>query len=138
MKRTPKTRVTLPWRNRRALFSLPAPDLSAYNLPREVAPGYYDPEPETGRRLVTVGEWDKRPDSLVDEYAYWYNPTDAEYGLDPWRVVDGIDPPADDAPAGTLYDVWFASGHSRACTPDHLLYVTATHYAVLFPDRKPE
>lgn len=95
---------------------------------------YPDPEPHTGRRLVTVAEWNARPDELVDEYAYWYNPTDAEFGLDPWRLVDGIDPPAEPQP-GDLYDVWFASGHSKACTPDAFLYVSAPHYPLL---RKPE
>lgn len=52
---------------------------------------YPDPCPETGRRVVTVAEWNNRPDELIDEYAYWFNPEAADVGLDPWRLIEGID-----------------------------------------------
>lgn len=84
--------------------------------------------PETGRRLACVREWAKRPDALVDEYAYWFNPFAAARGLDPWRLVEGVE-----AHIGTfdLFDVLFADGTYRTVEGRAGVYVKAEHYELL-------
>lgn len=88
---------------------------------------YPDPCPLTGRRRVTVEQWANRPESLCDEYAYWFNAPEAEVGLDPWRLIEGIDPRTKD----DQYDVCFASGKYRTTPGDTVIYIAAKHYAVL-------
>lgn len=88
---------------------------------------YLDPCPETGRRRVTVAEWNNRPDALIDKYAYWYDPEAAEMGLDPWRLIEGIDAHARDG----LYDVDFANGTYRTTPGEHPIYVRAQHFEAL-------
>jgi len=88
---------------------------------------YPDPCPETGRRVVTVAEWNNRPDELIDEYAYWFNPEAADVGLDPWRLVEGIDAHTN----GREYDVDFANGTFKTVTGGQPIYVRPQHYEAL-------
>lgn len=88
---------------------------------------YPDPCPETGRRVVTVAEWHNRPDELIDEYAYWFNPEAADAGLDPWRLIEGIDAHTD----GHAFDIDFASGTFRTVTGGQLIYIHPQHYKAL-------
>lgn len=89
---------------------------------------FIDPDPRTGRRVVTVAQWDKRPDSLVDESAYWFDQENADFGLDPWSVIDGIDKHTDDH----LYDVWMASGKCRSdIAGRQRIYIAAKHFDLL-------
>lgn len=80
-----------------------------------------------GRRAVTVAEWNNRPDELIDEYAYWYNPEAAADGFDPWALIEGIDPHIRDG----QYDVLFVKGTYRTVSGDQTIYVRAHHYDVL-------
>ena len=88
---------------------------------------YPDPCPETGRRLVTVAKWGKRPDDLIDEYAYWRDP---EKGQEKWRLVEGVTLHAQ----SRLYDVLFSV---RSCPPhrttlgEHPIYISSQNYEAL-------
>lgn len=88
---------------------------------------YPDPCPDTGRRLVSVAEWNDRPDALIDEYAYWYSPEAAEMGLDPWRLIEGIDAHMQ----GRAFDVDFANGTYHTTPGHHPIYIAAKHYEAL-------
>lgn len=66
---------------------------------------YPDPCPETGRRVVTV----------------------ADVGLDPWRLVEGIDAHTN----GREYDVDFANGTFKTVTGEQPIYVRPQHYEAL-------
>lgn len=87
-----------------------------------------NPCPKTGRRLVYVWEWAKRPDALVDEYAYWFSPEADACGLDPWRLVEGVDAHIG---AFDLFDVLFADGTYRTVEGRAGIYIRAKHYEVL-------
>lgn len=88
---------------------------------------YIDPDPSTGRRVVTIAQWDKRPDALIDTCAYWFSKEAYECSMDPWSVVDGVDKHVD----GAGFDVWFASGQMKAAAGTQQLYVDARHYILL-------
>jgi hypothetical protein len=89
-----------------------------------MTPAYPDPHPTLGRRLVTAQEWANRPDALIDEYAYWFNPEADAQGLDPWRLIEGLDAHlgSDD------YDVLFVNGGFRTVSAGWPVYVRARHY----------
>lgn len=80
----------------------------------------------TGRRAVTVEQWNARPDVLIDTAAYFYRPENDALDLHCWYVIDGVDPHTDDS---GLFDIWFASG---ACLPNvqglRTIYVSAKHF----------
>ncbi len=86
-----------------------------------------DPCPHTGRRVVTVAQWNARPDELIDEYAYAFNPEAAEMGLDPWRLIEGIGAHTN----GRNFDIDFANGTFRTVTGEQQIYVSAKHFAKL-------
>ena len=88
---------------------------------------YPDPCPHTGRRVVTVAEWNNRPDELIDEYAYWFNPEAADVGLDPWRLIEGIDAHTN----GREFDVLFPPASFRTVTGEQPIYVRPQHYEAL-------
>ena len=69
-------------------------------------PGFV--EPNTGRVAVLVREY-AASDLNGDAPAYWYSAQSEEWGLDPWRLVEGVDPHT----AGGQFDVCFANGSSR-------------------------
>ena len=66
-------------------------------------PGFV--EPNTGRVAVLVREY-AASDLNGDAPAYWYSAQSEEWGLDPWRLVEGVDPHVH----GGSFDVCFASG----------------------------
>lgn len=88
---------------------------------------YPETDHATGRRRITVAQWANRPDDLVDEYAYYFNPEAEAMGLECWRLVEGIDPHI----RRGLYDIDFANG--TYCTVEDCfpLYVTADHAEAL-------
>lgn len=88
---------------------------------------FHDPCPATGRRVVTVAQWDKRPDTLIDTSAYWFSTDAEEMGMDPWSVIDGIDKHTE----GAGFDAWFANGQMKVVTGDQRIYVAAKHYDTL-------
>lgn len=88
---------------------------------------YPDPCPHTGRRVVTVAPWNERPDELIDEFAYWFNPEAADLGLDPRRLIEGIDAHTN----GREFDVDFANGTFRTVTGEQPIYVRAQHFEAL-------
>jgi Protein of unknown function (DUF2761) len=61
----------------------------------------------------------------ADIPGYWFNADNEECGLDPWSLVDGIDPHTD----GNGFDVWFASGWmvTLAANDPRVIFVSATH-----------
>jgi len=88
-----------------------------------------DPCPETGRRLVTVAEWNDRPDQLIDEYAYWFSPAAKALGLDPWRLVEGVE--RHRPYCATKFDVLFVNGRYLTVSGEAPIYIRAVHYEVL-------
>jgi len=88
---------------------------------------YYDPCPATGRRVVTVAQWAARPDALIDEYAYWFMPEADEMGLDPWRLIEGIDKHTRDAD----YDVLFVGAGFRAVDGGRPIYILQKHWEIM-------
>lgn len=87
-----------------------------------------DPAASAWRYRVTVGQWDQRPDELVDVPAYLYLAEDAALQLDAWRVVDGVDKHAD----RDTYDVWLANGGClNARAADFQIYLGEPDYQLL-------
>lgn len=82
--------------------------------------------PARYRVRVTVREWHARPDSLVDEMAYYYSAAADRCGTDPWRVVDGVD-----ATSRGTFDVWFANGGVMECDGSEFLYIPERHVETL-------
>nr|ABM06191.1 KleF [Comamonas testosteroni CNB-1] len=73
-------------------------------------PGFV--EPTTGRVAVLVREY-AASDLNGDAPAYWYSAQSEEWGLDPWRLVEGVHPHVH----GGSFDVCFASGGTRTVGP---------------------
>lgn len=84
--------------------------------------------PYRERVRITVAQWAKRPDALIDSSAYLFNAEAHEMGLESWRVVDGVDPLVD----GSAFDIWLASGRCISAQPGSaFLYVSEAHAAAL-------
>nr|ART90043.1 KleF protein [uncultured bacterium] len=62
-----------------------------------------------------------------DAPAYWYSAQSEEWGLDPWRLVEGVDPHT----AGGQFDVCFANGSSRTVGPLMTFFMSAADAARL-------
>ena len=54
-----------------------------------IKPGFVCPS--TGRVAVLVKQY-ANSDLNGDAPAYWYSAQAEEWGLDPWRLVEGVDP----------------------------------------------
>ena len=87
-------------------------------------PGFV--EPTTGRVAVLVREY-ADSDLNGDAPAYWYSAQSEEWGLDPWRLVEGVDPHV----GGGSFDVCFASGSSRTVGPLMTFFLSAADAARL-------
>lgn len=87
-------------------------------------PGYV--EQRTGRVAVLVRDY-AASELNGDAPAYWYSAKSEEWGLDPWRLVDGVDPHV----GGGSFDVCFASGGTRTVGPLMTFFVNASHAAQL-------
>ncbi len=87
-------------------------------------PGFV--EPTTGRVAVLVREY-ADSDLNGDAPAYWYSAQSEEWGLDPWRLVEGVDPHV----GGGSFDVCFASGGTRTVGPLMTFFLSAAHAAQL-------
>lgn len=94
------------------------------NAQAPVTRGYVDPE--TGRVAVLVADY-AGSDLNGDAWAYWYNAKAEEWGLDPWRLVEGVDPHT----SGRQFDVCFADGSSRTVGPLMTFFVAAKDAARL-------
>ncbi len=91
---------------------------------------FQDPCATTGRRVVSVAQWHRRPDELVDVAAYWFSPVQDALGLDPWSLIDGIDAHTD----GEDFDVWFASGRMKTVPGGQEIYIRARDYAPMMAE----
>ena len=83
-------------------------------------------EPNTGR-VAVLGRHDAATDLNGDGPAYWYGAQSEEWGLDPGRLVEGVDPHT----AGGQLDVFFASGSSRTVGPLMTFFLSAADAARL-------
>lgn len=86
-------------------------------------------EPITGRVAVLVSAY-AASDLNGDASAYWYTASADECGLNPWRLVEGVDPHVH----GDLFDVRFASGDTLAVGPLVTFFVSARHAGQLAGD----
>ena len=100
-------------------------------------PGFV--EPNTGRVAVLVREY-AASDLNGDAPAYWYSAQSEEWGLDPWRLVEGVDPHTAGGEnllleqavvAGGQFDVCFANGSSRTVGPLMTFFMSAADAARL-------
>lgn len=99
--------------------------MTAKNLP---APG--DVCDQTGR--VAVLATDFAASSLNgDVYAYWFSPVCEEWGMDPWRLIDSIDPHT----SGVSMDLVFADGGTKVIGPRRCIFVTPKHADLLREER---
>ena len=62
-----------------------------------------------------------------DASAYWYSPDARDMGLDPWALVEGVDPHTD----GRSFDIWFANGACKQVGVDAVLYLAEKDAAAL-------
>ncbi|WP_050570532.1 DUF2761 domain-containing protein [Xanthomonas arboricola] len=83
-------------------------------------PGFV--EPNTGRVAVLVRDY-AASDLNGDAPAYWYSREIGAWGLDPWRLVDGVDPHV----AGGSFDVCFANGNTTTVGPLMTIFLQAEH-----------
>lgn len=96
---------------RRADFAFPAPG---------------DVCPDTGRVAVLATAF---CDSSLngDAYAYWYDNTADQWGMDPWQIIESIDRHA----TGSSMDAVFTDGSVRLLSVRRCIFVSAKHAAIL-------
>lgn len=82
------------------------------------APGYV--EPQTGRVAVLIADY-ANSDLNGEAPAYWFDPAAATVGLDPWRLVEGVDPHVN----SVSMDVWLVAGNSKTVGPLMTFFVAA-------------
>lgn len=85
---------------------------------------YPDPCPHTGRRRITVAQWANRPDELVDDYAFFFDPEAEEKGRASWAFVEEVELRVSDG----RFDVCMEYGLFRTVPADWPLYVSADSY----------
>lgn len=74
--------------------------------------------PTTGRVAVAVADL-AASDLNGDVAAYWLNENAELFGLDGWRLVEGIDTLTD----GSGFDIWFSGGGSLFVQADAIVYL---------------
>lgn len=77
--------------------------------------------PETGRIAMTVADAYAREDS-PDRTFFAYFPKSAELGLDPWRLIDGIDKIESGTLAGD-YTLEWPRGLGVSCPASRVIYM---------------
>ncbi|ELM8940425.1 DUF2761 domain-containing protein [Escherichia coli] len=82
--------------------------------------------PMTGRVAVLVKDY-ADSDLNGDAPAYWFNPEAEGWGMDPWKLVEGVDPHAQ----GSSMDVCFADGSSKTVGPLMTFFLTKADAARL-------
>lgn len=83
--------------------------------------------PDNDRVGVTVAEY-AASDLNGDVSAYLYNPNADEYGLDPWRLIEGVDPPnPNHSPRVETFEIWGVADWSRKVGPRFVIYVLRKH-----------
>lgn len=75
---------------------------------------------DTGRVCVRVADF-ASSDLNGDRVAYFYSADADSFGMDPWHIVDGVDPYVD----GSAFDLWFESGSCKTVGVDAVIYVDA-------------
>jgi hypothetical protein len=83
-------------------------------------------DPKTGRVAVLVRDY-AASDLNGDAPAYWFSQKAEEWGTDPWRLVEGVDPQDD----GGSFDVVFANGVTSKVGPRMTFFLSATDAARL-------
>lgn len=85
---------------------------------------YNDPGhvcPQTQRQCITVETYDKLLWDCGDTWAYQYSPSAEEMGLDPWRLIEGLDKYLIDRERPWV--LCFSSGHEVAVPGEYTVYV---------------
>jgi hypothetical protein len=92
-------------------------------MPKPIEAGYVDPD--TGRVALTLAQFAALP---PDTPGYWFSESAEECGMDPWALVDGLDPMVD----GSAFDVWFASGNciTLPANSDRVIFVSRATWAI--------
>lgn len=83
--------------------------------------------PDKSRYGVTVSEWAARPPHLAKAPAYWFHPEAVAADLDPWRLVEDIEP----TPQGGLFEILFANGRYRTAEGTDIIYTSRTNHDAL-------
>jgi hypothetical protein len=73
---------------------------------------------KTNRKAMTVAQVIELQNK-GDVYSYTYDPEASTCGLDPWRLVDSINPFTSEPKA----ELWFDNGGHREVSTDEILYV---------------
>lgn len=81
-------------------------------------PGYV--HARTKRVAVSAGDFAKSTLN-GDVSAYWFNENADKMNLDPWTLVEGVDPHLD----GERLDVWFANGCMKTVGYSAILFLSA-------------
>ena len=100
-------------------------------MQRPYPPGYVCPS--TGRVAVLVRAY-ADSDLNGDAPAYCYSQKSEEWGLDPWKLVEGVDPHA----AGGSYDICFANSSTSTVGPLMTFFLSAADAARLNPKEEGE
>lgn len=62
-----------------------------------------------------------------DAPAYLFNRSSDEMGLEPWSLIDGIDPDK----SMSNFDIWLANGKCRRVGPTMTVFVSPKHAALI-------
>ena len=89
-----------------------------------IKPGFVCPS--TGRVAVLVKQY-ANSDLNGDAPASWYSAQAEEWGLDPWRLGEGVDPHTQ----GESMDVCFADGSTKTVGPLMTFFLAAADAARL-------
>lgn len=90
----------------------------------------------TKRYRVTLADWHKRPDDLIDAACWLYSKSLDDDGLDPWREVDSIDWEAGKTDNPEWFELHPAVGgyesqFNRKYLPTEYVYISQRDYEKL-------
>ena len=77
---------------------------------------------EDDRVAVTVKSF-ANSDLNGEAPAYLYRPEAAEMGLDPWRLIEGVDR----STIGESFEIWGVADWARKVGPNFVIYVSRAH-----------
>lgn len=83
-------------------------------------------DPKTGRVAVLVGCY-AASDLNGDAPAYWYSRKAEEWGGDPWKLVEVVDPHIN----GESFDILFSNGVTSKVGPAMTIFLNAADAACL-------
>lgn len=96
--------------------------MSKYTAPN--APGYVCPK--TGRIAVLAADF-ACSDLNGEAPAYLFNAEADSYGLDGWKLIEGVDPHT----TGSSMDIWGAGDWVRTVGPNFTIFVDAKNAALI-------